>query len=1089
MKRFLLGLCAGIMGIYCGIIMENMGTVLGATDMNEVDISATRYISETVEMSGNICTDLQSGEDVFVIENGGELRLKDVTLSSKVDTKLGNVFLVKSGGVLVLENVTLDISIKANYGIRNEGCIELDNVNFPSGITRSVYNLSNEESSFKLITAYFAGGVELAKGYISVLETTQITSDINIYNWSGDEGLILKGYGKNVFANKYIDYINIVGLDGDNFRLDYIADDVPEDAKDKQGNILSAGDIVIVSHTDVDLNLNKSTKLQDGYCTANYLYNNLEDKSMSISNYNSTIYLNNFECIKSGSYFLKSPGEVNLTIYTTVEGNNVSSKKYTYASMLDWAVFVDIPEGYSAEHMEVCIKGDGLKVSEDKYANSRYLRPVIEYASDGEEYITVDITFNFKTPREVGNICIEKENNVEVEYSDIYVGESQTFTITKSEDCNILKVIFNGSEIECSIDGNKYIFTSVASRENTLQILSVTNVTIVPETMELYYGEDILLGRNYLVSSTGEEINIQYIGDGNMSAGVHRITGVVCNNLKYNVSLADGEYTYVINPKEISIKDIPYANCIEREYDENLRVSSEMFVELPEYISCTATLVNNTLTLGKQDVLLTFAVRDTNYTLKEQNTTVTVTLVITPKSIDANHCTFACLDFEYSGAQHSVRVLGLDDGLTAQISYGDKTPIDAGDYAVTAVITATNNLYSCNKTLTGIMHIRQKTVAISLVDRDIEYTGSIPHLECNVDGVVNGDSVEVLLEGISSIDVEDYKVNVLGLSNANYCTDIEELEYSIIPADIDMTSVKFTDVSTEYDGKNHLPVLAGTLPTGITAYVEERECIDADTYIVACTFVTNKNYTTPDTMYARVEISPREISVVFEEPDNLVFDGTKKEVYISFTRTLTPNIQYTVSYSGDCILAGTYTCTVTLPQNSNYKIVSPNTHTFAIYSPRSSYVSEEINFVVEGKFHPDRAVNILDTTSSLKTAGMVADMPIRNYTGIEVTCEDTQLMQVTIRTYKVSNYSNLRLYTINNGKLELIDYTLENDTIHFSITGSQNILLVELKDKSPILKILLISLSVLILSSVVAICIVRSKKKRRVVEKFIEVEE
>lgn len=1079
MKKIFAGICVLVIGLYLGIKLSD------EKDVSAQVITETYVVSEDAVVTGEILLGGISG-NAFVIKNGAKLVVSDCKITSN-GNGITNVFYVEQGGQLVLNNVELDYTITGTNGIYNKGCIELNGASFSNGLEYSIYQDSSQENSFKLVNATFVKKIFLSEGYLTITEETVIDSKIGIRveNYVSGSVLLVNTLGDNVFASRWINMFDLDIDEVDNVQcLDYVGENINPSAQDVNGSSLSSGDIIIASfNSSYDIGLLKMN--EETYSTGRYYleYFDKQDTPVTIKGLTSGKYMNNIDCCAKENYKVEECGAwVSLTIEVKKGDSLVSKKEYYYPSGSDWGIFVDVPSGTTLSSSSPVVSNSALSIM-NICQNSQYLRCRVAYLSTELEDIDATICFTFEEEKEYGNVTVTKENNVLVEYpQSMEVGNFYTFSITKSADCVITGITFNGEGVLAEGNNGVYTFTSAIMLENTLSITSYTLVEVEPKDFAFEYGEEVVLSQTCYVASVNQNILVTFPVENNTRVGVYSISGVECDDARFVVYLKEGDWTYSISQKNVGLEGVEYNEMVTVVYSENLVLSADLFVtHMPDYLTCTPALLDGDLKAGSQSVVLTFACKNFNYSLTQDS--VTVRLVVSPKEITSSHFTVTRLIATYDGEPKNVEIEGLENYLTAIIRYTqdniENIPVNAGEYEVTVDISSASQFYTCNISCTETLLISPKSITVELEEDIFDFSGNVPSLKGMAIGVRDGDSVEVILEDIYSSDVGDYSVRVLGVNNANYSATTSTLNYSIKPIKLGNDVVSFDDNTVVYDGRPHMPILREDLPQGITYHIEDKECINVGTYTVTCTFLSNTaNILPPDDVRAKVVIEPKEIRVIFTEPRDMVANGERKQISVEFLDTLeNDEVEYTITYNGDCILAGNYLCTVNLLAPSNYVIANNPTHKFTILLGSTSYVTDDVNVTLRGKFKPNGEVGVKDITRSVEIVGAIADMEVASYTGLRVNVDTAQNIQVSIQAHNVTNFNNLRLYMLQDGRLTMVKYTLEDDVICFSIDGPNDLILIELKQKNKALTII-VTIAIFVLLIVVVLLYINSKKKR-----------
>lgn len=240
-------------------------------------------------------------------------------------------------------------------------------------------------------------------------------------------------------------------------------------------------------------------------------------------------------------------------------------------------------------------------------------------------------------------------------------------------------------------------------------------------------------------------------------------------------------------------------------------------------------------------------------------------------------------------------------------------PFDAGTYKVTASCESESTIYTAEATFTvEPREIEAKDVAF---DKELTYTGN--ELTQTVTVTVNGKTLTVgtdyTVSDLTGTEPGSYPVTVAG--TGNYTGTVTK-SFEIAKADISSAEITYDAGPYGYTGKEWKPevavsfnVAALTADTDYTVSYENN--INAGTAKIIITGIgdhftgsTEKTFT----------INSAEISGCTFAPIADVTYNTKAhtpEVTVRFNGSKLTDADYTVSYSEDCINAGTVTVTVT----------------------------------------------------------------------------------------------------------------------------------------------------------------------------------
>ena len=240
-------------------------------------------------------------------------------------------------------------------------------------------------------------------------------------------------------------------------------------------------------------------------------------------------------------------------------------------------------------------------------------------------------------------------------------------------------------------------------------------------------------------------------------------------------------------------------------------------------------------------------------------------------------------------------------------------PFDAGTYKVTASCESESTIYTAEATFTvEPREIEAKDVAF---DKELTYTGN--ELTQTVTVTVNGKTLTVgkdyTVSGLTGTEPGSYPVTVTG--TGNYTGKVTK-SFTISKAQISSAAITYDAGPYGYTGKEWKPEVAVSFNdaalTADTDYtVSYENNINAGTAKIIITGIgdhftgsTEKTFT----------INSAEISGCTFAPIADVTYNTKPhtpEVTVMFNGSKLTDADYTVSYSEDCINAGTVTVTVT----------------------------------------------------------------------------------------------------------------------------------------------------------------------------------
>lgn len=174
----------------------------------------------------------------------------------------------------------------------------------------------------------------------------------------------------------------------------------------------------------------------------------------------------------------------------------------------------------------------------------------------------------------------------------------------------------------------------------------------------------------------------------------------------------------------------------------------------------------------------TVELNSTNYTVSN----VEYEFVIAPKSIDV---VWSDTSFVYDGSAHIPTATVVKDGIAVA---GDKVEVNVsgeqtnkGNYVATATSLSNKN-YKIGSGATVEFTIAPKEVKIHWANTMLTYNGEAQAPVAKLEGVLNGDTVEAIVEGAQVNANDSYKATVTGLSNSNYAIAadaVKEIQFSI----------------------------------------------------------------------------------------------------------------------------------------------------------------------------------------------------------------------------------------------------------------------------------------------------------------------
>ena len=334
-------------------------------------------------------------------------------------------------------------------------------------------------------------------------------------------------------------------------------------------------------------------------------------------------------------------------------------------------------------------------------------------------------------------------------------------------------------------------------------------------------------------------------------------------------------------------------------------------------------------------------------------------VTILPIVIPADNVTIETDFFEYDGTAHSVKLVGLPEGVSA-IPSGTVTATAWGDYTVTFTLVADNANYAADPAIVEFNWSIKKCIDVS----DLEWHWPRDkHDEDNITvPVYNGtefeayltgehlDKLELVLDGNVATNAGKYTAKIVSVSvKEEYRGEykvVGDLDANVLNWRIDPKSIHVTDVEWmggtrfEYDGNEHSVCLdPTTIPEGVVPHYTDNAATDVlpdgAIYVASVTFTLAEGYENNYKIIGEApthqwRITPKRIShsgntihgvvggsstFTWTTDDTLVYDGTLQSIYIT---GLSP--AFGVSYldgSNTGMSAGGYTAHAIIYLNTN----------------------------------------------------------------------------------------------------------------------------------------------------------------------------
>ena len=631
-----------------------------------------------------------------------------------------------------------------------------------------------------------------------------------------------------------------------------------------------------------------------------------------------------------------------------------------------------------------------------------------------------------------------------------------------------------------------------------------------PVSVEYYLGDndEHKLDTNDVFVNAGEyvfvakfKIDVEWANNSNPIASKQATLTITPITIDISNLEFENKHTFEYNGKEQRPQLVEIKNLTDITFEYNLYcfsgsdyVLAENSIDVGKYkieaICCYDT--NNYVVVGKSDLKIStnFEIVPTNYILP--------TIAIDNVSK------------EYNGKAVEIvpKINGkLPDGVSTLIEYQtedgeivDKV-VNVGNYIALVKFNHNNPNYTPIKERTCNIVISAKNVKINLIQKEFEYTGNpIEIRPYVVSGLIGGDFLDIKFTNMQKTNAGSYVADLISLGNDNYTTNNRSFVYVIKPKVLELGEYKFEDIETTYDGKSHYPKFVGDLPEGVSKTIMYlSDYIAVGTHLACVEFkVTNPNYKLDQTnkLQATVTINPKPILVLFEKQE-LVEDGTQKDIKVSFVGTLSSNFDgYKKVYNSTPIRAGKYTLTIVLNENSNYVILQYNVYEFEILTKSINFYDDNIELTVYSSgFSVDSKIKLgsIDFNANQELKDMGVSVKKLNSFKLNVNnieSKKTVTLAVNAKSMGIKKLSHVKVYKIVNNEIKAIKFSELDGDIVFSANVDDQIIVVEEND---IVYLTSVTISIIVLMSVLSIAVIggmlfKYHKKRKTVKNFIDIQ-
>lgn len=425
----------------------------------------------------------------------------------------------------------------------------------------------------------------------------------------------------------------------------------------------------------------------------------------------------------------------------------------------------------------------------------------------------------------------------------------------------------------------------------------------------------------------------------------YEIYGANFKNLTWKIMPA----TITVNPADVPSLNVLCSELVndeKRDYDYDLSRLGAVpsTVEIPSYekfsyeaLDTSAlpklTFKNVTALAAGETGKVTLLVKFRNY----EDVTLTVDVnYINKKTVEL---TVADVEAVYGETYAPVVLLdGKDVTTDCTITYSPSAPKNVGEYTITVSYSdsvAEGEYPGHVGTATAKLTITPKGLTANVSHDPITYGDAAPTTGYSVefDGLVNGDKITdytVGTEYTAGKPAGTYKITcALGDSIKNYTLEAKDVtgELVVKPKQLTAEDVTVTVLGETpvYDGSKKKPAVEvkyGETTLAAADYtVSYSNNVNAGVNTASVTVTSNDNSSYKFTATKNFTIAQAPISgAIIANIPSVTYDtkAHTPEVTVTFNGSKLTDADYTVSYSEDCINAGTVTVTVTAKENGNF---------------------------------------------------------------------------------------------------------------------------------------------------------------------------
>ncbi|MBO4534703.1 MAG: hypothetical protein J5755_02060, partial [Clostridia bacterium] len=347
-------------------------------------------------------------------------------------------------------------------------------------------------------------------------------------------------------------------------------------------------------------------------------------------------------------------------------------------------------------------------------------------------------------------------------------------------------------------------------------------------------------------------VTVSYENNGLKDAGSREVRATFAVTSNWN-ELAAMTATLTVNPKTVTIS-IDDKESVYGEPLANLSATAYGIVEGDDPTQVYALVKEDGLNAGTYAINAVSA-GDANYTLDAQPGTYTITKATFGEIV------FEDGEFTYDGQPKSLAIgTALNDEI--QVSYLGNGQVGAGTYQVTAQFQVSAN-YEAIADMTATLKINKAVYDMSGV--------SFPNVTVTYDGKEHVALIAGNLPNGVTVSYADNKLTQAGTIVATASFTGDAVNYEPIPsksavitinkATYDMSGVTFESVTAVYDGEEHVALITGDLPSGVSVSYTDNSLTNAGQVTAVASFTGDPNYEDIEDMTATICVNAKSIVV------------------------------------------------------------------------------------------------------------------------------------------------------------------------------------------------------------------------------------